>query len=818
MVTKVAQHCSKDVAINLANNIKMLGYDFPSGINVTIHDNDQEYQMRIVIDSSDLLFSIVNRNGSDSATSTIRILNFEELNEEQTRNELLSALKQIGISYTATEGNEFNLRSIIIPLFNGSSHHRASSHESISDLGKDHHYGQEADVFALVFRELIDAWVKQKQGDSLELLRLFSTDSYYRLPFFRRIVFYTIEENWQTAKTLFWGLISDNNSQHFMSNYIYDKEIYEVLFKNQSHLTSHEVETLENIIDNGPQDEEESKNTDRWQLHWYSALRDTEPFKEKYEQLSHSLNITHEHYENTGKITIRSGTIPPLSSEEILQRSNEEIVEYIHNFKPEDRWSEPNIEGLSEAIGNAVEQNPQKFVDEIHLYEDVYYIYAYRMLYGLEKAWRNGTSFDWAKVLDFCLTYVSSSNFYSGQLSLDNDSWGATYDWVVGAISNLLSTGMHSDRNAFDLKLLPKAKRIILMLTSKLRPVTDFEQANMGYPTYSLNSTAGKVLRALFDYSLRRARNLPTDSEEEKWEPEVANAFENSLARDIIDGYILTGMYFSHFYFLSKSWSTKKVEEYYELESKQWNAFIGGYSFSNPISSKEIYRLFYPHYERAIREHVELSTNIYDRSIIRHIIAFYFWGFEGLESKGLLSQLIESDQPSAILGLIGFIQRQRGYSQNLSGEEADNFYKIIYDLWSAIAIRYEDEDGEKETEIMSELLRLLEFVPKLNEQYVALVLKSTRTTNNHFRFHRLLKDLARLKSEGEPATTANHIGQILNSISFDTYLSGATQQPIVDLITFLYENEQKEIADEVCEKVSKGGDNFLVSLYKEYND
>ena len=817
-LTKIAQYCSKDVVTNLANSIKILGYDFPSGINVTFHNSDQEYQMRITIDSSNLLFSIVDRNSSDLAASTIRILNFEELDEEQTRNELLSALEQIGISYTATEGNEFNLRSIIIPLFNGSSHHRASSYESISGLSENHHYGREADVFALVFRELVDAWIKQKPGDALELLRLFSTNKYYRLPFFRKIVFYTIGENWQATKALFWNLVSNNDSQHFMSSSVYNKEIYEVLFKNQPHLTSHEVETLESIINNGPQYEEESKDTGYWQLRWYSALRNTAFFKEKYQQLSHSLKITHEHYENDGKVTISSGTVPPLSLEEILQKGNEEIVEYIHSFKPEARWSEPNIEGLSEMLGNAVEQYPQKFVDKIHLYEGVYYIYTRRMLYGLEKAWRNGKSFDWTKVLDFCLAYVSSSNFYSGQLNLDNDGWGATHDWVVGAISNLLSTGMHSNRNAFDLTLLPKAKRIIVFLVTKLKPVYDLEQTNMDYPTYSLNSTAGKVLRALLDYSLRRARNLPTDSKEENWESEVIEALENSLAQGIIDGYILVGMYFPQFYFLSKSWSTEKVEKYYKLENRQWAAFIGGYSFSNPISSKEIYRLFHPHYERAIHEHAELATNIYDRSIIRHIVAFYFWGFEGLESRNLLSQLIESGQPSATLGLIGFIQRQRGYSQNLSGEEADNFYKIIYDLWSAIAIRYEDADSEKETEIMSELLRLLEFVPKLNEQYVALILKSIRTTNDHFRFHRLLKDLTRLKFEGESATTANHIGKILNSISFDTYLSGATQQPIVDLITFLYENEQKEIADEVCEKVSKGGDNFLVSLYKEYND
>ena len=90
-----------------------------------------------------------------------------------------------------------------------------------------------------------------------------------------------------------------------------------------------------------------------------------------------------------------------------------EIAEYIKTFKPKDPWEDPNISGLSDILGSAVETQPEKFADEIELYQDVAYIYSYRMLNAFGEAWKKQKAFNWEKVLRYCLHTLKSKKFYS---------------------------------------------------------------------------------------------------------------------------------------------------------------------------------------------------------------------------------------------------------------------------------------------------------------------------------------------------------------------------------------------------------------------
>ena len=445
----------------------------------------------------------------------------------------------------------------------------------------------------------------------------------------------------------------------FFSDHNFEKDLYEMLNKNQMLLSKEEISVLQKIIDLCPQDktkDRDQKYREYWQLRWYSALRNTAPFKDSYEKLSQAENLTNEHYENLGVIKTRVGAVSPFSVEELLQKSNQEIVTFIHSFKPKDRWEEPTIDGLSNSLSAAVQKDPQKFSDEIKLYKDVPYIYAYHLANGFREAWRSKKSINWERVLHFYKEYIVNERFTYGQFRLEDDGWGATADWVTGSVGNLLTDGMQSDSNAFDVSLLPVAKDILEIIVPRLRHVEDFKQTNMDYPTYSLNSTAGKTLRTLLDYSLRRARNLKAEDNLPKWEKEIKDLLEETFKKGIIDGYILTGWYFQQFYFLDKDWITSKVKEYYELEDEYWLAFMSGFAFGNPPFNKDIYQLFYPHYERAIKNDIKIKS-ISDHGIIRHLVAFYFWGFEDLQKDGLLTMLFNKGNNTSILEVVNFVWR-----------------------------------------------------------------------------------------------------------------------------------------------------------------
>ncbi|HLP96137.1 MAG TPA: PIN domain-containing protein [Saprospiraceae bacterium] len=817
LTAKIVAYCSDNIIIDLAENIKTLRIDFPRGINFSLKIQDKDYNCKAEIETENLNITISEKDDAENIIGRGKIEKFESLNDEQVRILVINFLKELGLEYEGHKDNEFDIEILSNALSNG-SYYTFSDH-TISKLNDRNHHGDKVvEVFSLIFRDLLNDKLKQNAKAGTELLKLFAFESKYRLPFFRRVVLFVIGENWEACKNLFWEIVKDNDPMLLFSNHNFDKDLYELLNKNQILLSQEEIKTLQKIIDLGPQDKREDRDPKYkgyWQFRWYSALRNIVPFKDSYEKLSQAENLTFEHFENSGVKITRWGSVSPLSVEEILQKSNQEIVKFIHSFKPKDRWEKPTIDGLSNSLSAAVKNEPQKFSNEIELYKEVPYIYAYHIANGFREAWKNKKSFNWEKVLNFYKEYVSSEMFITGQFRLENDGWGATSDWVTGSVTNLLTDGMQSDSHAFDLSLLPIAKEILKIIVPRLKPIEDFKQTNMDYPTYSLNSTAGKTIRTLLDYSLRRARNLKPEDKLPKWEQEIKDLLEETFRKGIIDSYILIGWHFQQFYFLDKGWITNKVKEYYKLEDKEWLAFLSGFAFSNPPFNKEFYQLLYPHYERAINNDIQVK-GFFNQGIIRHLVAFYFWGFEDFQTDGLLTKLLNKGNHTIILEVVNFVWRQEGYWKRLNRGEAKKFEKIIFTFWSYLAYKYENATSEEEQKVLAGLANLLVFIPELNDTYTDLVLKSSGIIDKHFHSDYLIENLIRLKDRGTPNETAKNIGAILNSIQFGPYFFHVDNKKIIDLVVYLYENGQKQNAEEFCNKMAKQGYEFLISIHNKY--
>lgn len=809
---KIAQHCSDQIVVDLAINLKKLRFDFPKGLNISIKEEDHEYIVQAEIKGSNLYISIANKSYPEITIEAKVIEKFEELSNEQTKNAIKAILKTAKIEYGNNEDNLLSIDTLTNILIDG-SYQSLFDNEPISQLNNEYHRSERlVDVFLLIFKELLNEKVKLNTKKSTFLLELFALDNKYRSSFFRRVVLFVIGENWLTTKTLFWTMVNNNNALHLFSNRSLNGDLYELLNKNQLYFDEEDKKTLQKIINQGPYDKQ-FKDKDYWSVRWYAALRNIDPFKSRYEELSVSQNLTYNNFESQS--LIKWGSASPLSVNEILKQSNEEIANFIHAFKPKTSWEDPSIDGFSNAFNKAVENDPQKFSSEIELYKEVYYIYAYQLAQGFKEAWKNHKGFNWEKVLNFFKVYISSEKFRSGKLVLENDGWGATADWVTGAISDLLVEGMKSDNNAFDLSLLPLAKNIVTNLVSRLKIVEDYNQTNMDYPTYSLNSTAGKAIRALLDYSLRRARTLKPE-EEYLWEADIKFLLEVSLSKGIIDGYVLLGWHFQLFYLLDKDWITNKVREFYQLNDKEWLAFLSGLTFGNPSFNKEIYLLFYPHYERAINKDVQFKRS-FDHGIVRHLVAFFFWEFEDMETEGLLSMFLQKKNHENILELVNFVWRQESYLKSLKPDEVKNFEIIILNLWSFLATEYEIATAEEEQKVLISLSNLLIFAPVLNSAYTKLVLKSTKVIRDHFHIYYLIENLIRLKDHGSPSETAKHIGVILIDIRFDAYVYPADDEKTLNLVIFLYKNGQKTVADEFCNRMTKLGFEGFIEIYNKYN-
>lgn len=811
---KIVKHCSSTFILELGRTIKYLLLDYPDGINTILQDNGKEYEIKIRIEKENLLIaSKLSNSENDNAPFTLA--NYEDLSENDLTKNIISILKTQDINYTPCKSID-DVVTRLSAASNFAANFRIDFY-SIRNLGDRYYSIEIVEVFSLIFRDFLNEKAKQTPIEAISLLKTFCFDKKYQHPFYKQITLYIICENWDTTKSLFWELLKNDDALKLFSIYKYRKELYDLLHQNQKALTTDEKVIIQNIIERGKQKEDKEEIDDDleyWQQRWYSALREIEPFNERYLQLAKKLNITSEHYENDGIVQFRSGSTSPYSVDEILEKSNKEIVDFIHVFNPKDRWEEPTVGGLANILGEAIEREPKKFTDEIDLYVDVYYIYAYYMAEGFSKAWRSKKQFDWEKVLNFFKKYISSKKFTSEQLHLKNDDWGATSNWILGAVANLLTDGMCTDDNAFDLTLLSIAKEILQIIVPRLEAINDFKKMNANYPTYLCNSTAGKANIALLEYSLRRARNLGSENTLPKWEQEIKDLFEEILKKEIIDGFILLGLYFQQFYFLDKDWTTDIIKKCHKLEDNEWAAFMGGYASCNPLPKKDIYQLFQPHYKRVIENDIQI-INPYVHGIIRHIVIYYLWDFEDLTKEGLLLTLINKDNHDYNLEFVNFIWRQSEYFKSLDNEEIKNFEKKVLHLWNYLASKYSDSEGEDEQKVLSALLNFHVFVSELNEESTTLILKSCSVRCEHFHTRELFENLNQLKDKGVPQETAKYIGIILNSIQFTSYFPSLLDQLIENLLIFLNANGQEQMVKEFCEKMAKQGVDSYIELYNK---
>lgn len=814
LIVKVAQYCSNEIVLLIATNIKRLFLDYPKGINISLLDGETEVKLKVFIEDQNL--SITYQPIDSLNPKIILIEKYEELNDEELKTILITSINILGINYNATDENEEKISRIIYALNNDFSSLNLNSIKKLGD--RYHHDDRLIETFSWILRDLLSEKAKHNPIETISLLKIISQDRAYRLPFFKRIALYVISENWLTVKSLFWDFTENVNLKLF-SNYRFNKDLFELLSKNQKLLSSAELSKIETIINEGPQDINDNSSDrypDHWKFRWYAALSETEKFKELYNTQSIVFNKTSVDFEDEGVVKMRSGSVPPFTKAELLEMENQAIVDYIYSFKPNNRWEEPTISGLADSLQKAIAENPQKFANEIILYNEVYYIYAYHIISGFKEAWSNKKEFDWLNVLSFCKNYLLNEKFYSEKLSIEYDGWGVNSDWVVGIIGNLLSEGTKSDSNSFKIELLPLAKEIIFVLTNNLKE-KKIEKNDIDFPTYSLNSSEGKVLRALLDYSLLKARHDKQNLIDILWEEDIKILFDATLKKDIIDGYIIEGMYFQQFYFLDKIWITNQVKQHYQLEEKKWRAFIGGFAFGNPPFNKEIYELMYPHYERAIDSHFE-SKAFSDNGIIRHIVAFYFWGYEDLNGNHLIKKFLGTSKPNLISELIRFVWMQEDYYGTLNSNERIKIEKLILSLWQFILNKYKDTQIEEEKNILSMLPKLITFVSKLDETNSDLIRTTMLLLKEAGHTHNIIEKLSILKDDETQQETANRIAQILNSMTFRSfYFSEKDNKHLIAIISFLFENQQKDIASQFCNKLMINGNESLREVYLKYN-
>jgi hypothetical protein len=640
----------------------------------------------------------------------------------------------------------------------------------------------------------------------------------YPQPIFKRILLYVLSKTWKKNKEVFWELVRNEDEAGYFSDSLLSKEMFFLLRENCEEFNEQEKIFLKKIIRKGPQGERVNpgeNDTKYWQLQWYSALKDDSDFSKKYEELSEERGIDSEHYETLGEVRTRWGSVSPYTPEEIIDMGISQLLKEIENFKPGRDIDDPTYDGFGNTIMSAVARKPDTFTNDLQLLIEAPFFCIYNFLLGFQKAWEDKNSFDWERVLNFIYEYISSVLFNENKLTVEGDRLNMDKELIIHQTGRLITEGTKKDSNAFDAEYLPIAKKILLKIVPELEPVDDNDESNMDYPTYSLNSKAGKVLMALINYSLRYARvHYDEEHEDSRWDKELKELYEKTLDKKIIDAFILIGFYFPQFNYLDKDWTQSIIKEFTGFEEKEWKAFMGGYLWDYPARNEEIYELMLPHYKRSISTNATLGHFDY-KTTVDHIAAYYLWGIEEIEKGELINLIIEKGRSEELSRLPNFFWEV--YDQ-IKGKQRKELRPKILQLWQRIHERIEGADLKEKEKVFSNLSKFMKYFDRLDGGIAPLVKASAPYVNHDFNVPFFLEELNRLKNYSKSKETAKQIGEVLISM-LKEFTPDFQESDIKDLVTYMYEfKEDKEIrdlADSICAEYAKRGKEFLRVLFNQ---
>lgn len=688
------------------------------------------------------------------------------------------------------------------------------------------------ETLTLILRNIILAKARKDKKTVRTVFFKFLGDK-YRSPLFKRLVLFVIGTEWNIYKDVFWKMLAEDKESDFFNDPHYEPEIYVILQKCVSQFSPEEKEKIKNIIEEKvplkPHPEEKYKEyySAYQKQKWYSAVKFDDYFKPLYDTYR---NITQEEEEvHFREPEVRVGPGPsPLTKEAILKMSNEELAEYLNVFKTVDFWKGPTIGGLSDALKDAVEENPEKFISNLEPFIKIGYLYVCDIMWGIRDAWTKKKVIDWGKVFEFIKQYITPKDFWDDKYKIEGDNRNAkNHLWVASMVAALIREGIVDDSWAFSEQYFQTAQEIIFQILdsmlSEKEKILNEEPITGDSVGYALNSSFGKITEALFMLALRikRVEEKSKGKQEVSWQIDIKDKYEELLNKEIIQSYTWLGIYLLHFYYhLDKEWTKNKITVTIE-KGQLWEAFMDGYLSCGKVYN-ELYNLMKPHYEKAIdyRFKEKYSPN----QLVQHICIGYLRGIEDInDSNSLFRKLLDKWDISQIEEIIGFFWMQRRDYEQRQEEPIEDKERIIIEnkiiaFWRWVYEnkykgKQENEFSSDDKKILSGLCNLTVFLTEINSVNFEWLKISALYADVSFYSSFFIEYLDRLKDKVE---SPKYIGEI-----FLKMLEGSTPdfrtENIQSIVEFLYQSNNKGEADKICNIYGSRGYEFLRSLYDQYN-
>ena len=652
---------------------------------------------------------------------------------------------------------------------------------------------------------------------------------------FKQITLNVIKHHYDNLKRFFWEWHGNP-----LDEIVLKPEIYQLIQANCLVFDQDEIDRILHWIESqqdieGTEDNDISaKQVAYRKREWLSALMETgnEKVISAYNKYT---EINSEKLERPGLLLWTKtweGMTSPTTIEELSGMSNAQIAVLLSDFKDKgiSGPSVPTEEGLAEMLEEYVALNPQRFVNDLQPFKGVRNSYQYWILRGLQKAWRDKREFDWEKLLEFIHQLVSSERFWVEQ---HETRYGGYSEWIF-AVAELIEAGTRDSAHAFDVKLLPLAEKILLILVEKveLGPSTIQD-----LPTAVVNSDRGSVFSAMMNYALQFAR-VHSEDQTNRWPHAIKADFTRRLDRSVEPSFEFSftlGAYLTYLLYLDKAWLVDNIDRIFPKQDEyHWHVAFSGYLlYSRPLS-ESIYAVLkkHGHYQKALNsdfcnrqidarvlpepdvvyldsQQMDLRVDrVVKEKLVSDICLGWMDGFETLEDESsLIYQLVNSENPNLLSTLIHSFWKKRDDLPEEMRVKVIPTWRALYESLS------QKEDIGKYEAVLSKLSGWVALVDTIDAEVLKWLKMSTQ-------YIRGLTDSAFFVEELLPHATKTpaEVGDIYLGMLTHNVYPYHDQEHIQEIIRALYRTGYTDIADRICNLYGEAGFDFLRSLYDENQD
>jgi hypothetical protein len=419
---------------------------------------------------------------------------------------------------------------------------------------------------------------------------------------------------------------------------------------------------------------------DRWRRDRLGAVRDAlpPPLRARYSELAQRLGDAEHSDFASYTSAMWTGPTSPLSQQEILALSIDDLISYLQQWRPQPSgWPPaPSIEGLARELATAVTASPHRFAERAENFAACGPSFARAVLEGLEGALRDGQSFPWQSVIRLCAA-VAAQVDDDGEADAGVQDEDPGWRWAQKEAASLLLQGLQPSPEELPRSLGGEVLVVLAQFVESSDPTPHDDEQHCGSDsedpvTVALNSTRGQALRGIIAYAAWKVRQdeiqthvLPgapqssTSADKTGTDPDaelgdVANILDRHLDPSVDPSPAVRSVYGQHFGVLLRvmpewapSLSTRIFGSGLPLSRQQYAAGLAFLAFNQPTTG--MLGALRPQYSAWVKA---VAAGVFDQKpfyslesiagrLAAHLLLLYTWGRIELET-GLLADFFKT--------------------------------------------------------------------------------------------------------------------------------------------------------------------------------